>query len=64
MYSWNDFYSAAATWATACLGFITSEYIANKFLLYGSVLLVAVRLCYEVPKAINAIKKRRRGKNG
>lgn len=45
------------TYFAGLLGWITAEALCNKVIMFGSVALIAARLCYEVPKAIGAIRK-------
>ena len=45
------------TYFAAFLGFVTSEAACNKFIMLGSVVLIIMRLIYEVPKAVAAIRR-------
>ena len=57
MYTLRDLWESFMTYFAAFLGFVTSEAACNKFIMLGSVLLIIMRLIYEVPKAVAAIRR-------
>lgn len=57
MYTIKDAWDSVMTYFAAFLGIITSEALCNQFIMFGSAILIAVRLLYEVPRVIKSLRR-------